>query len=670
MLVTTDTYTINLMHKIIRGFGRLPWMKWFLKAPSPQWLVFTFDLLAVIISACLVMWLGNLANGGIEIWRLLLATGVAFVVYAAVMLLVKPYRSIVRLSTFEDCFRVFLTTLISSAFLALVEIASYTIFHYSILGAWNIVVISVFAFAIMVCVRLVIKYFYRLITAESHRKRVVVLGSGINSFALAQALSYEIGGQFDPVLMLSLTGNEDGSVNGVPIRAYHPDTVKQVFAEFDADTLLFLSTHIDFIRNGAADIFLANNIKMMMLNQVEEFDVNESRGPKLSPHVQDIRIEDLLGRNPIETHNPAISNMLCGGTVLITGAAGSIGSEIVRQIALMNPGQIILVDQAETPMHEIQLEMAAQFPQTSIKLCIADIVNKDRMRDIFHRYQPRFVYHCAAYKHVPMMEKNPTEAVLTNVFGTKNIADLSVENNVERFVMVSTDKAVNPTNIMGASKRIAEIYVQSLAMTFANSTKPHTRFITTRFGNVLGSNGSVIPLFRKQIASGGPVTVTHRNIIRYFMTIPEACSLVLEAGCMGSGGEIFIFDMGKPIKIYDLAHRMISLAGLRPGVDVEIVETGLRPGEKLFEELLNDKEQTIATHHQKIMIAKVRVYDYTEVCERLDTLKDILHTNNVHDVVAQMKRIVPEYVSQNSTFESIDSEISPSEVIHELSDDK
>lgn len=323
-------------------------------------------------------------------------------------------------------------------------------------------------------------------------------------------------------------------------------------------------------------------------------------------------------------------------------------------------GEIVLLDQAETPMHEMQLEMEAKFPNVKIHLFVGDVTNYERMDHAFDKYRPRYVYHAAAYKHVPMMERNPPEAVLTNVLGTKNIADLSVKYGVEKFVMVSTDKAVNPTNVMGASKRIAEIYVQSLFFDLSRrSDRPSTRFITTRFGNVLGSNGSVIPLFRKQIEQGGPVTITHRNIIRYFMTIPEACSLVLEAGCMGKGGEIFVFDMGEPVKIYDLALRMISLSGLKAGKDIEIVETGLRPGEKLYEELLNERERTIATHHKKIMIARVRSYAYEEVCVHIDRLAELVKRGASHDIVAEMKHMVPEFKSNNSIWQTVDNEIGP-----------
>ena len=301
--------------------------------------------------------------------------------------------------------------------------------------------------------------------------------------------------------------------------------------------------------------------------------------------------------------------------------------------------------------------MEESFPNTKIDLIIGDITNWERMERVFRKFRPKYVFHAAAYKHVPMMEHNPSEAILTNVFGSKNLADLSVKYNVDKFVMISTDKAVNPTNIMGASKRIAEIYVQSLFFNLIKSGNGHTKFITTRFGNVLGSSGSVIPRFSKQIEDGGPVTVTHREIIRYFMTIPEACSLVLEAGCMGNGGEIYIFDMGRPIKIYDLACRMISLAGLKVGEDIKIVETGLRPGEKLYEELLNDKEKTIATHHKKIMIAQVQTYEYSDILESFDQLYQLAKSGEVHNLVTTMKLIVPEFHSQNSEWENIDKEI-------------
>ena len=366
----------------------------------------------------------------------------------------------------------------------------------------------------------------------------------------------------------------------------------------------------------------------------------------------------------------AVGNLLRGKRILITGAAGSIGSEMVRQIALFDPAELILVDQAETPLHDIRLMMARRWPEIKAHTIVGDIANEERMEEVFSAHKPEYVFHAAAYKHVPMMEDNPYESIENNVNGTRIIADLAVKYGTKKFVMVSTDKAVNPTNVMGCSKRICEIYVQALDKAIKDGkVKGETCFVTTRFGNVLGSNGSVIPLFRRQIEQGGPVTITHRDIIRYFMTIPEACSLVLEAGIMGKGGEIFVFDMGQPVKIWDLAERMISLSGLRVGEDIEIVETGLRPGEKLYEELLNEKEHTIATHHKKIMIARVRTYSFHDVCEHLDRLEKSLHRGPSHDIVAEMKHMVPEFKSNNSIYQEIDSELSAedgSEIMTEI----
>ena len=376
-------------------------------------------------------------------------------------------------------------------------------------------------------------------------------------------------------------------------------------------------------------------------------------------------IEDLLPREKIEVDMKAVGNLLSGKRILITGAAGSIGSEMVRQIAIYQPNELILVDQAETPLHDVRLMMAKKFPQIKAFTLMASIQNKPRMEEIFAEHRPDFVFHAAAYKHVPMMEDNPSESIQNNVDGTRVIADLSVKYGVKKFVMISTDKAVNPTNVMGCSKRICEIYVQSLDKAIKESKifaegcldadgmakKAVTQFVTTRFGNVLGSNGSVIPLFKEQIKNGGPITVTHPDIIRFFMLIPEACKLVLEAGTMGNGGEIFVFDMGQPVKIVDLAKRMIKLSGAK---DVEIKFTGLRDGEKLYEEVLNDKEVTLPTFHKKIKIAKVREYDYADVCKELDELSCIAQTFDDMKIVGKMKQIVPEYKSQHSKYQALD----------------
>ena len=637
--------------------SRIGFMKALLAAPAPRWMVLLADTMIVALS-CILTFTYN-TSAGLN-YDDLTKVFIIVVTYMLTGLVFKSHWYIIRLSVIEDMYRLALHVSVSSLLLVLISVAVEVIAGDRYIGIWNIVIIAVFSFALMMCMRLMMKYFYTIITGVSNsRKSVIVLGSSINSFVYASALKNETEGQFEPVALLNVSGKKyDTTLNGIPILQFDEESVKEIFEKYNCDTLLFLSTQIEQIRSDFADVFLENHIKLLMLNQIAEFDLesNAKSLPNLSSHVRNIRIEDLLGRDTIQTDNPYIRQQIKNKSVLITGAAGSIGSEIVRQVASLGANTIILVDQAETPMHDMQLEMEASFPNIEIHLIIGDIAHNNRMEKVFSQYRPQYVFHAAAYKHVPMMEHNPSEAILTNVFGTKILVDLSVKYHVDKFVMISTDKAVKPTNIMGASKRIAEIYVQSLFFDLQKNGG-NTRFITTRFGNVLGSSGSVIPRFSHQIEEGGPVTVTHREIIRYFMTIPEACSLVLEAGCMGNGGEIYIFDMGKPVKIYDLACRMITLAGLRPGEDIEIIETGLRPGEKLYEELLNDKECTIATHHKKIMIAKVQTYDYENVVESLERLYELAQDGDVHDLVMEMKHIVPEFHSQNSQWENIDKEI-------------
>jgi len=452
-------------------------------------------------------------------------------------------------------------------------------------------------------------------------------------------------------------GPENSEINGFKVYRFDPTRMGGQFAEDNIDALIFDSKSSYLMSSGFADYFIKNDIALLSMNKVEEFEQtgDKEKDNSISTYVKEVQIEDLLGRDPIVLNNPLVSEHIKGSCVLITGACGSIGSEIVRQVANYGASKIVLLDQAETPMHDLWLELKKN-PNAHVELFMGDVRNRARVEEAFVKFRPRFVFHAAAYKHVPMMEINPTEAIIANVMGTRNVADLALKYNVYKFVMISTDKAVNPTNVMGCTKRLAEIYCQSLFYDAQRQGKK-TQFITTRFGNVLGSNGSVIPLFRKQIAAGGPVTVTHKEIIRYFMTIPEACSLVLEAGCMGSGGEIYIFDMGEPVKIYDLARRMISLAGLKPDVDIKIEEIGLRPGEKLYEELLNDKEKTTATVNKKIMVAKVKTYNYKDVCASIDHIIDLARRGDVHAMIYAMKEFVPEYKSQHSKFESIDKEI-------------
>ncbi len=631
---------------------------------TPRWVILLIDMLIVLASYVLVMLADYYARGTVYSTLTLVTNALIFLgVYFLVIYVSKSYTCVIRLSVIEDLYRVIQVVAFSTFILLFVDMAAVIFRGVPFYRYWNVLSIAAIVFTLMVIERLLIKYFYMRLTAAATdgRRRVLVLGTSLNSLILANALKNEIGGKYEPIGLLSVkTGKENESINGFKVYRFDQDKVVNLFVENSIYALIFDSTSIDRMRNGFADYFIRNNIALLCINKVEEFELDDSKeeasNANISTFVREVQIEDLLGRDPIVLNNALVSNTIKGSCVLITGACGSIGSEIVRQVAAYQASRIVLVDQAETPMHDVSIEMQRDFPDAQIELFMGDVQNYERMEQAFDQFRPRFVFHAAAYKHVPMMELNPTEAVLTNVQGTRNIADLSLKYGVYKFVMVSTDKAVNPTNVMGCTKRLAEIYCQSLFFDVAKHGA-NTQFITTRFGNVLGSNGSVIPLFRKQIEQGGPVTVTHRDIIRYFMTIPEACSLVLEAGCMGHGGEIYIFDMGQPVRIYDLAQRMISLAGLKPGKDIEIREVGLRPGEKLFEELLNDKEKTLATGNKKIMIAKVRTYDYKEVCENIDRIISWARQGNVHNMIYEMKLFVPEYKSNQSQFEAIDKEI-------------
>ena len=409
--------------------------------------------------------------------------------------------------------------------------------------------------------------------------------------------------------------------------------------------------HNNFVNNKKLqDILIEADVKIYIAQNMEEWI--KQQDPNKAVQMREIKIEDLLPRDEIEVNMEKVGALLRGKKVLITGSAGSIGSEMVRQIAYYKPAEMMLIDQAETPQHDIRLMMKNDFPDIKAHTVVTSICKESRMEEIFHNFQPDYVFHAAAYKHVPMMEDNPSESVQNNVWGTKIIADLSVKYNVKKFVMVSTDKAVNPTNVMGCSKRICEIYIQSLDKAIKDrKVKGITQFVTTRFGNVLGSNGSVIPLFRKQLAAGGPLTVTHPEIIRYFMLIPEACKLVLEAGTHGNGGEIFVFDMGEPVRIADLAKRMIKLSGAK---DVQIKYTGLREGEKLYEEVLNENENTLPSFHKKIRIAQVRNYEYEDAERKLEELRDIALKYDDMETVREMKIIVPEYISKNSRYEVLD----------------
>ena len=626
---------------------------------APRWMVFFIDLVLVFAACFFSLYLVKVDNSSsISLTQQnYINTAVVLLIYGIMSITTQSHCSIIRYTGLEDAYRLFKMVIFSAAAL-IITTTICQIFNYILLTYTEIIEISIFSFTFILLERLAIKSLYNYTTAESSkRKRVIILGSDVNSISITSALLNEINGNYEPVALLSLNSIRTGNnINGIPIIPLQLDKIEDIFKQYDTNILIFLSTQMEVMQREYANYFIDAGIKLLQINQIEEFDSNKDKKP-VSSHVYNIEIEDILGREPINTNNPDIRTMIEDRVVMVTGAAGSIGSEIVRQVARLKAAKIILLDQAETPMHAMQLELEKQYPKANIQLFIADIRNKERLRQLFEQCRPEYIFHAAAYKHVPMMESNPTEAILTNVGGTRILADLASEYGVEKFVMISTDKAVNPTNIMGCSKRIAEIYVQALFEDKQNKS-PHNKvsFITTRFGNVLGSNGSVVPLFKDQIAKGGPVTITHRDIIRYFMTIPEACNLVLEAGCMGHGGEIFIFDMGKPIKIYDLARRMIRLSGLTPDKDIKIVETGLRPGEKLFEELLNDKENTIATYHKKIMIAQVRKYQYEYVMEFLVPMLELARKGNAVEMVRCMKQLIPEFKSQNSIYEELDKE--------------
>ena len=507
----------------------------------------------------------------------------------------------------------------------------------------------IISFAIMSCSRIVVKMFYELLNFDgSHSANVFIYGAKEAGVNIAKALRVNLRNHYR---LRGFIADEPELINKVMmgVKVFPNDeTLIDVLNDRDVHTIIISPAKMEELkRSDMADRLLAHNIKLMTAPPLSEWSGQTLNRTQL----KEIQIEDLLQRNPIEIDIHKVASHLEGKRVMITGAAGSIGSEIMRQVASFNPYKLILVDQAETPLHDIRLELQDRWRDIDAETIIADISNATRMEEIFKEYKPQYIFHAAAYKHVPMMEDNVSESIQINVYGTRTIADLAVKYGAEKFVMISTDKAVNPTNVMGCSKRICEIYVQSLAKKLQQKGGHVTQFITTRFGNVLGSNGSVIPRFRDQIQRGGPVTVTHPEIIRYFMTIPEACRLVLEAGSMGNGGEIYIFDMGKPVKIVDLAKRMISLSGR---TDVKIEFTGLRHGEKLYEELLNVKELTKPTYHEKIMIATVREYDYDEVKERIQKLIDVSYTYDQMKIVSAMKDIVPEFISKNSCFEALD----------------
>ena len=616
----------------------------------PIWTILLIDVLIIVVSSLLAYALRydfrSIFLESSTIDKTIVCTVIVNLVFFRIF---RTYSNVLRFSSFIDIMRIFVSLTVSYALLMISSVLLSSYMDVRLAPVSVFFMAYIISFAMMSCSRIVVKMFYELLNFDgSHSANVFIYGAKEAGVNIAKALRVNLRNHYR---LRGFIADEPELINKVMmgVKVFPNDeTLIDVLNDRDVHTIIISPAKMEELkRSDMADRLLAHNIKLMTAPPLSEWSGQTLNRTQL----KEIQIEDLLQRNPKEIDIHKVASHLEGKRVMITGAAGSIGSEIMRQVASFNPYKLILVDQAETPLHDIRLELQDRWRDIDAETIIADISNATRMEEIFKEYKPQYIFHAAAYKHVPMMEDNVSESIQINVYGTRTIADLAVKYGAEKFVMISTDKAVNPTNVMGCSKRICEIYVQSLAKKLQQKGGHVTQFITTRFGNVLGSNGSVIPRFRDQIQRGGPVTVTHPEIIRYFMTIPEACRLVLEAGSMGNGGEIYIFDMGKPVKIVDLAKRMISLSGR---TDVKIEFTGLRHGEKLYEELLNVKELTKPTYHEKIMIATVREYDYDEVKERIQKLIDVSYTYDQMKIVSAMKDIVPEFISKNSCFEALD----------------
>lgn len=629
---------------------------YFTKNALPYWVILFVDSLICYLSGVFVFWLYyhgviTLANLG-----LLSKTILVYMIFNLIGFRVfKTYSGIIRYSSFVDLQRVVFAMLLS---LVIAEIMHYIIYGWDLrfvrLQGRQIVAMYIVATIGMIAFRVLVKSLYDVMVNSSKGVRTLIYGVQSGGIGLAKNIRNEKNSKFRLKGFIShdktykgrlLLGEKTFMIN---------DQLANHLKELNIQAVLVSPIQVEQFRldSKLQDILLSAGVKIYFTHRTEAWSEEDDL-----THVQlkEISIEDLLPRDQIMVDMNAIGNLLRGKKIMITGSAGSIGSEIVKQIASYNPEELILIDQAETPQHDLRLIMHYEWPKIKAQTIVANIANYDRMETIFGKYRPEYVFHAAAYKHVPMMENNPSESIQNNIWGTKVIADLSVKYGVRKFVMISTDKAVNPTNVMGCSKRICEIYCQSLNdKLISDGNFKGTQFVTTRFGNVLGSNGSVIPLFEKQIKNGGPVTVTDPNIIRFFMLIPEACKLVLEAGTHGKGGEIFVFDMGKPVKIADLAKRMIKLSG---ATDIEIKYTGLRAGEKLYEEVLSTSENTLPSFHDKIRIAKVCKYNYEDINQQIEELVKISHDYKSMDIVRKMKEIVPEYVSNNSEYSVLDKVI-------------
>ena len=628
---------------------------YFSRQALPYWAVLVFDCMVVLFCNLLVYALKSSAGYALSLGGPLLWTMLFYLIpYIIGFRLMRTYTGVLRYSSFSDLLRIGAANLIGIVLIWLARRFLHADDYLVPIGIIGLLFAWLLATVIMFGTRILVKYAYDSILENGITRRVFIYGTKAGGIALAKSIRVEHPARFVLCGFVSDSKDMPGhTLQGVEVYPNDADLI-ETMKRMHVNTMLVSPLKTERFMNNEtmSERLLDAGIKIYTTGQTEVWDGKSNISTK---SLHEVQIEELLPRDEIQIDLEAVEKLLSGKRILITGSAGSIGSEMVRQIAQWNPSQLILVDQAETPQHDIRLMMSREFSNIKAETIVTSIANMGHMDTIFAQHRPEYVFHAAAYKHVPMMEDNPSQAVQNNIDGTRVIADLSVKYGVKKFVMISTDKAVNPTNVMGCSKRICEIYVQSLDKAIKEGkVKGVTQFVTTRFGNVLGSNGSVIPLFKEQIKNGGPVTVTHPDIIRFFMLIPEACKLVLEAGTMGNGGEIFVFDMGKPVKIADLAKRMILLSGAQ---GVEIKYTGLRDGEKLYEEVLNDKEVTLPTFNEKIKIAQVREYDYEEVCRWLDDLSAIsLHFDNMQ-TVRKMKQIVPEYKSQNSVYCSIDKEL-------------
>ncbi|MFK7747152.1 MAG: polysaccharide biosynthesis protein [Kordia sp.] len=643
----------------------------------PRWLILCFDMficcVAVIVTSVIVnnINITDLSLSSESFFGISPNSGLILITNLLFFIFFRTYAGLIRHSTFIDAIKFFLASLATLITLLIVNSSHLMFRGNNLFLIPRLFIYFVMSFSFLLLFRVLVKQVFEAYfdhAAKDDQINVMIYGIDSNAIAISNALKVERPIRYKLIGFIDKKGkNRSKEILGLPI-IHYKRKLSVILRAHGANAIILADKSMtQEERIKIVDECLEHNFKVFRAPIVS--DMEDKENVNLAQQIQNVQIEDLLEREPIVLNNKLIAKELYDRRILVTGGAGSIGSEIARQVANYNPQKLIIVDQAETPLYQIQMEIRANFPDLDFEAVIADVRDKEKLENIFELYKPQVVYHAAAYKHVPLMEDNPSQAIFVNVMGTKNVADTALKFQTDKFVLVSTDKAVNPSNVMGASKRIAEIYVQTLQEAFKNDNRYVTNYVTTRFGNVLGSNGSVVPLFKRQITEGGPLTITHPDIIRYFMTIPEACQLVLEAGAMGNGGEIYIFDMGEAVKIIDLAKKIIKLAGFIPYKDIDIKIIGLRPGEKLYEELLNDKSTTLPTYNEKIMIARGEMYDYEEINTNIAELIDSASLFDKLAVVKRMKALVPEYKSMNSSYEELDKKEKDTKV-KKLSDKK